>query len=46
MFLFIYGIFSSISKVSKNEKETEKERKRVKNEEFRGYQDTTTYAKF
>lgn len=46
MFLFIYGIFSSISKVSKNEKETDKERKRLNNESFKSYQGKTTYAKF
>ena len=46
MFLFIYGVFSSISKVSKNEKETDKERKRLNNESFKGYQGKTTYAKF
>ena len=46
LFIFVYGMFSSISKVSKDEKDTEKERKRVQNEEFKGYQGTTTYAKF
>tara|TARA_B110000444_G_C18810960_1_gene582555 strand:- start:265 stop:666 length:402 start_codon:yes stop_codon:yes gene_type:complete len=46
LFIFVYGIFSSISKVSIDEKDTETERKRVNNESFKGYQGATTYTKF
>lgn len=44
--ILIFGIFSSATSIKKDMKETEEERKRVQNEEFKSYQPKTTYSKF
>ena len=44
--ILVFGIFSSATSIKKGMKETEEERKRVQNEEFKSYQPKTTYSKF
>lgn len=44
--ILIFGIFSTATSIKKDMKETEEERKRVQNEEFKSYQPKTTYSKF
>ena len=44
--ILVFGIFSTATSITKDVKETEEERKRVQNEEFKSYQPKTTYSKF
>lgn len=44
--ILVFGIFSTATSIKKDMKETEEERNRVKNEEFKSYQPKTTYSKF
>ena len=44
--ILVFGIFSTATSIKKGMKETEEERKRVQNEEFKSYQPKTTYSKF